>query len=56
MAHSVELMKRMPAVITSVVRDDLPGLRAAHWAETIREVRKQNPNTTIVIRIPDFQG
>ena len=55
-AHSVALMKLKHAVITSVDRDDLPDLGAAHWAETIREVRKQNPNTTIEILIPDFQG
>lgn len=55
-AESVALMKLSHVVITSVDRDDLPDLGAAHWAETIREVKRLNPNTTIEVLIPDFQG
>lgn len=55
-AESIRLMKLKHAVITSVDRDDLPDLGANHWAETIREVRKVNPETTIEVLIPDFQG
>lgn len=55
-AESVRLMKLTHAVITSVDRDDLPDLGAAHWAHTIREVRRVNPDTTIEVLIPDFQG
>ena len=55
-AHSVQLMKLSHAVITSVDRDDLPDLGAAHWAETIREVKQTNPDTTVEVLIPDFQG
>ncbi len=55
-AESVRLMKLTHAVITSVDRDDLPDLGAAHWARTIREVRRINPDTTIEVLIPDFQG
>lgn len=55
-AESVKLMKLNHAVITSVDRDDLPDLGAAHWAATIREIRRLNPNTTIEVLIPDFQG
>ena len=55
-AESVRLMKLRHAVITSVDRDDLPDLGAAHWAETIRQIRRLNPNTTIEVLIPDFQG
>ena len=56
MAESVALMKLSHAVITSVDRDDLPDLGAAHWAQTIREIRQMNPDTTIEVLIPDFQG
>lgn len=55
-AESVALMKLSHAVITSVDRDDLPDLGAAHWAQTIREIRRLNPQTTIEVLIPDFQG
>lgn len=55
-AESVRLMKLSHAVVTSVDRDDLPDLGAVHWAQTIREIRRLNPNTTIEVLIPDFQG
>ena len=55
-AESIRLMKLSHAVITSVDRDDLPDLGAAHWAATIREVKRVNPDTTIEVLIPDFQG
>ena len=55
-AESVRLMKLAHAVITSVDRDDLPDLGAAHWAQTVCEVRRQNPDTTLEALIPDFQG
>lgn len=55
-AESVALMKLSHAVITSVDRDDLPDLGATHWANTIREVRRLNPETTVEVLIPDFQG
>ena len=55
-AESVRLMKLSHAVITSVDRDDLPDLGATHWACTIREVRRINPNTTIEVLVPDFLG
>jgi lipoic acid synthetase len=55
-AESVRLMKLSHAVVTSVDRDDLPDLGADHWAQTIREIRRLNPETTIEVLIPDFQG
>lgn len=55
-AESIALMKLSHAVITSVDRDDLPDLGAEHWANTIREIKRQNPETTIEVLIPDFQG
>ena len=41
-------------VITSVDRDDLADGGAAHFAETIRAIRKASPGTTIEILTPDF--
>lgn len=55
-AESVRIMQLKHAVITSVDRDDLPDLGAGFWAETIREVKKLNPETKIEVLIPDFQG
>lgn len=55
-ARSISLMKLKHAVITSVDRDDLPDLGAGHWAATIRNIRELNPDTTIEVLIPDFQG
>ncbi|WP_330942131.1 lipoyl synthase [Bacteroides sp. MSB163] len=55
-AESIALMKLSHAVITSVDRDDLPDLGAAHWARTIHEIKRLNPETTIEVLIPDFQG
>ena len=43
-------------VITSVDRDDLPDGGAAHWAASVRAVREANPDTTIEVLIPDFDG
>jgi lipoic acid synthetase len=55
-ATSIRLMQLQHAVITSVDRDDLPDLGAAHWADTIRAIKAENPNTTLETLIPDFQG
>ena len=55
-AESVRRMRLKYAVITSVDRDDLPDGGAAHWAETVSEIRRLSPNTTIEVLIPDFQG
>ncbi len=41
-------------VITSVDRDDLADGGAEHFAQTIREIRRQAPGTTIEILTPDF--
>lgn len=55
-AESVRLMRLKHAVITSVDRDDVDDLGAHHWAETIRTVKRINPDTTVEALIPDFQG
>ena len=57
--HLAEAVKKLGlkhAVITSVTRDDLPDGGAAHFAAAINAVRRLNPNTTIEVLIPDFQG
>ncbi len=55
-ANSVRLMKIKHCVITSVDRDDLEDGGSVIWAETILEIRKQSPGTTMETLIPDFQG
>ena len=55
-AKSVALMGVKHAVITSVDRDDLANGGADIWAQTIRAIRKQSPDTTMETLIPDFAG
>jgi len=55
-ARSVQLMKVKHAVITSVDRDDLKDGGSSIWVETINEIRKENPATTMETLIPDFKG
>lgn len=43
-------------VITSVTRDDLDDGGAAHFAQTINEVRSRLPEAKIEVLTPDFQG
>src|SRR5690606_32472223 len=43
-------------VITSVDRDDLRDGGAQHFADCIRAIREQSPNTKIEILTPDFRG
>ncbi|NNL86722.1 MAG: lipoyl synthase [Myxococcales bacterium] len=42
-------------VVTSVDRDDLPDGGAAHFVETIGEIRRHTPGTTIEVLTPDFR-
>ena len=51
-ARSVKLMEVKHAVITSVDRDDLKDGGASIWVETINEIRKENPHTTMETLIP----
>lgn len=55
-ASSVRLLNLKHAVITSVDRDDVGDLGAAHWVKVIQAVKRENPATTIEVLIPDFQG
>ena len=43
-------------MVTSVDRDDLKDGGSEHWAKTVQEIRKWNPDTTLETLIPDFQG
>ncbi len=53
---SVKELNLKHAVITSVDRDDLTDGGAAHWAQLIRTLRNETPDTTLEVLIPDFQG
>ena len=55
-ARSIKIMKIKHAVITSVDRDDLKDMGSIIWAETIKAIRRMNPETTLETLIPDFQG
>lgn len=56
LAQSIKLMGLKHAVITSVDRDDLSDYGAAFWAHTIKALKQVNPNTSLEVLIPDFQG
>ena len=43
-------------VLTSVNRDDLEDGGASHFAECIREVKKEYPEIIVEVLIPDFKG
>ncbi|MAU35982.1 MAG: lipoyl synthase [Flavobacteriales bacterium] len=55
-ARSIKLMQVKHAVITSVDRDDLKDGGSSIWVETVNEIRKLNPDTTMETLIPDFKG
>lgn len=55
-AEAIQLMGVKHAVITSVNRDELKDLGAGVWADTIREVKKLSPETTLETLIPDFRA
>ncbi len=55
-AEAVRELQLKHAVITSVTRDDLPDGGAAHFADTIKTIRKMNPKTSIEVLIPDLKG
>ncbi len=55
-AETVRELELRFAVVTSVTRDDLPDGGAAHFAATIREIRRRNPGCGVEVLIPDFRG
>ena len=56
LAESVRLMNLRYVVVTSVTRDDLPDGGAAHWANSVRAIRTECPNTAIELLIPDLDA
>lgn len=55
-ANSIKLLEVKHAVITSVDRDDLDDYGCEHWVKTINAIKEVNPNVTIEVLIPDFNG
>jgi len=55
-ARSIKIMGIKHAVVTSVDRDDLKDMGSTIWAETVKAIRRMNPETTLETLIPDFQG
>jgi len=55
-AQAAKHLNLTHVVITSVTRDDLPDGGAKHFAQTITEVKKILPESTIEVLVPDFQG
>ena len=53
-ADAVKKLGLTHVVVTSVDRDDVEDGGAAHFAQTIRAIRRQSPNTTIEVLTPDF--
>jgi lipoic acid synthetase len=56
LADAIKILALKYVVITSVDRDDLRDGGAGHFAECIREIRRQTPATKIEILVPDFRG
>lgn len=55
-AEAIKLMGVKHAVLTSVNRDELKDRGAEIWKETVLEVKKESPETTIETLIPDVKG
>lgn len=55
LAEAAQALKLKYVVITSVDRDDLKDGGASHFAECVRELRKQD-NVKVEILVPDFRG
>ena len=56
LAEAIKRLDLEYIVITSVDRDDLPDQGANHFAECVREVKKQLPEMLVELLIPDFRG
>jgi lipoic acid synthetase len=56
MARAVQLMRLKHCVVTGVNRDDLPYSGAEFYAETIRQIKSLNPETTVEVLPGDFSG
>ena len=54
--HAVALMNLRFVCITSVNRDELADGGASLWAQTLRQIHRQAPQTRIEALVPDFCG
>ncbi|MCH4888859.1 lipoyl synthase [Acidaminobacter sp. JC074] len=55
-AQAIKDLGLKHAVITSVTRDDLLDQGAEHFKKTVLAIRKHNPDTSIEVLTPDFNG
>ena len=55
-AEAIRLMEVKHAVLTSVNRDELKDRGAEIWYQTVIQVKKESPNTTIETLIPDVRA
>ena len=55
-AEAIRLMQVKHAVITSVNRDELKDRGAEIWYQTVMEIKKVSPETTVETLIPDTKG
>ncbi len=56
LALTIKTMGIRHCVVTSVDRDDQDDLGASAWVKTIRSIKEVNPDVTMEVLIPDFQG
>lgn len=56
LAQAVKKLGLQHVVVTSVDRDDLPDLGAAHFAATVRAIRHTVEECEVEVLTPDFQG
>lgn len=55
-ARAIQILGLKHAVVTSVSRDDLSDGGASFFADTIVAIKELNPQTSIEVLIPDFNG
>lgn len=58
-SHIAQAAKRLNLkhiVVTSVTRDDLPDGGAEHFTQTIIEIKRLLPKSTVEVLVPDFKG
>jgi lipoyl synthase len=55
-AEAAARLRLRHVVLTSVDRDDLPDGGAAHFAATVRAVRRALPEAAVEVLTPDFRG
>lgn len=55
LAETINLLGLKHCVITSVARDDLADGGSEFWAETLRTIKRLNPDVSMEALIPDFK-